>query len=227
MITVFASPLLLTVPAALTSVRFWVLVCGLAVVGLLVVQWQQRPTGRWVFKPLASFSFLMIAWLGGAAATPYGLLVLAGLLLCFFGDLLLILAEHTMAFQAGLASFLLAHITFAAAFLYPPPYLPALIGAAVLLLPAGWRALRWLRPHLPMALVRPVYAYVAAISVMVVTALGMAVGHGTWLVALGALLFAISDLAVARQQFMGTGFADALWGLPLYYTAALLLATSV
>ena len=38
--------------------------------------------------------------------------------------------------------------------------------------------------------------------------------------------FYLSDLAVARDRFVSPGFANALWGLPLYYVAQLLFAYS-
>ena len=37
----------------------------------------------------------------------------------------------------------------------------------------------------------------------------------------------LSDLAVARQRFLRTGFVDRLWGLPLYYGAQLVFASTV
>jgi hypothetical protein len=46
-------------------------------------------------------------------------------------------------------------------------------------------------------------------------------------VLVGALLFFVSDLAVARDRFVSPGFANAAWGLPLYYAATLVLAATV
>ena len=43
----------------------------------------------------------------------------------------------------------------------------------------------------------------------------------------GAVLFAVSDISVARDQFVRPAFINRLWGLPLYYAAQLLLAGSV
>ena len=72
----------------------------------------------------------------------------------------------------------------------------------------------------------PLLAYVVTISLMVVVAAG-AMGAGGVLIPLGALLFYVSDLAVARDRFVAPGFANRLWGLPLYYTATLILAATV
>jgi len=42
----------------------------------------------------------------------------------------------------------------------------------------------------------------------------------------GAVLFWLSDLAVARDRFVRPGFVNPLVGLPLYYAAQLLLASA-
>jgi uncharacterized membrane protein YhhN len=68
---------------------------------------------------------------------------------------------------------------------------------------------------------------VAVISAMVATAAGaFGAGAGGLLLA-GALAFFASDLAVARERFVERSFANKLWGLPLYYGAQLLLASTV
>ena len=73
----------------------------------------------------------------------------------------------------------------------------------------------------------PVVAYVAVISLMVVCAAGpVGAGAGPLLLA-GALAFFVSDLAVARERFVARGFSNRAWGLPLYYGATLLLASTV
>ena len=40
------------------------------------------------------------------------------------------------------------------------------------------------------------------------------------------MAFFVSDLAVAREQFVSEGFVNKTWGLPLYYAAQLLFAVS-
>ena len=73
----------------------------------------------------------------------------------------------------------------------------------------------------------PVLAYVVVISLMLVAALGSVSQPREVQIALGALAFYGSDLAVARDRFVAPGFANKAWGLPLYYGAQLLLASSV
>ncbi|MFZ1909551.1 MAG: lysoplasmalogenase family protein [Burkholderiales bacterium] len=52
-------------------------------------------------------------------------------------------------------------------------------------------------------------------------------GYGRWQVLLGAVLFAASDVAVARDRFVARGFRNKAWGSPAYYLAQLILAWSV
>ena len=40
------------------------------------------------------------------------------------------------------------------------------------------------------------------------------------------LLFCLSDLAVTRDRFIARSFWNGAWGLPLYYGAQVLLATT-
>jgi uncharacterized membrane protein YhhN len=69
----------------------------------------------------------------------------------------------------------------------------------------------------------PVIAYCVVISAM----LWLAVGVGRIEVTLGAVLFYLSDLAVARDRFVAPAFVNRLVGLPLYYGAQVLLALAV
>ena len=43
----------------------------------------------------------------------------------------------------------------------------------------------------------------------------------------GAIVFAASDVAVARDRFVARSFVNRAWGLPAYYAAQLVLAWSV
>ena len=47
------------------------------------------------------------------------------------------------------------------------------------------------------------------------------------LIGVAAILFAISDVSVARDRFVSRDIANKAWGLPLYYIAQLLFAASV
>jgi len=73
----------------------------------------------------------------------------------------------------------------------------------------------------------PVRAYIAVISAMLICATGTASASGDPRPLIGALLFYASDLAVARERFVRTSFANGAWGLPLYYAGQLVLAASL
>ena len=100
-----------------------------------------------------------------------------------------------------------------------------LILDALLLL--GVPLLRWLRPHVPPAMSATVYAYVIVISTMVICAAGAAVGTGQGAILIGAAMFYVSDLAVARDRFVAPAVSNKLWGLPLYFGGQLVLASTV
>jgi uncharacterized membrane protein YhhN len=177
-----------------------------------------------VAKPVASASFLLLAWFRFPPGYPYDAWVLLALLLCLFGDVLLMFRR---AFEAGVVSFLLGHLAFILAFsgLVPPrSWSP---GWAMPVLLTSVVAARWLLPHLG-RLRYAVLAYIAVITVMVWGALAVtAAGRGPWFLAAGAGLIYVSDLTVARDRFITGRFASRAWGLPAYYLAQFLLALTV
>ena len=71
----------------------------------------------------------------------------------------------------------------------------------------------------------PVVAYVIVITAMVAAAVGTALRTEAWLLLVGAAAFYLSDLSVARDRFVASGFGNRLWGLPLYFFAQMLLAS--
>ncbi len=199
---------------------------GAALLALLVAERLDSSPGRWLTKPLASAGFLAAALCGGWPGTGFGLAILAALVLCLAGDLLLI-PKATGWFAAGLGAFLAGHLGFAAAFVLLGVSLAWLPGALVAVTCLALLVHRWLEPHVPGRLKLPVKAYIVVISIMVVLAVG-SFGHrgdaraGVLLAGAGA--FFVSDLAVARNRFVSPGFVNRLWGLPLYYGAQLLFA---
>lgn len=201
-----------------------ILVCALAVAGLLVAEYRDSRAGLWLTKPLASAAFVWLAVAAGALASTYGRLVLLALLLCLLGDLLLIPRDQPKVFRAGVFVFLLGHVAFSAAFL-TRPLDPAglLAGAVVLALLIGW-VLRWLGRSLPPDMVIPVRVYMLVIGVMSALACGATAAGGPVLLAIGALAFTASDISVARDRFVRHQFINRAWGLPLYYAAQLFLA---
>ena len=68
---------------------------------------------------------------------------------------------------------------------------------------------------------------VAAVTGMVLLALSASASSGRMLPAVGAVLFALSDVAVARDRFVKASWWNRACGLPLYYAAQFVLAGSV
>jgi uncharacterized membrane protein YhhN len=201
-----------------------ILLLGALALGLLLgaERWQW-PRLRAAAKATASLCFVAVALAQGALQSAFGLALLAGLGLSLVGDLLL-LGERTRLFLAGLGAFALAHAAYAIAFGLGGLHGPMLALAGLGMATAAALTLRWLRPHGGAAMRGPVLVYVLIIALMVALALAHALHSGRWPVAAGALLFAASDLAVARERFVQRGFVNKAWGLPAYYAAQLLLA---
>jgi uncharacterized membrane protein YhhN len=198
---------------------------AIAVAALLWAELKSSRRGIWLTKPIASTLFVVTALIAGALDSSFGQLILLGLLLSWLGDVFLI-PKGRLFFIAGLVSFLFAHLAFSGAFLLQPlERVPLMLAAAVMVVFAIV-VLRWLWPHLPSGMRPAVACYLAAISVMVVLAVGAINSVGT-LLAFGAVIFAISDIFVARNQFVTSSVANRLWGLPLYYAAQLIFALSV
>lgn len=181
---------------------------------------------RWLTKPIASAGFVGLALTMGATGSRYGRWVLMALVFGWIGDVAL-LSTSQIWFLAGLAAFLIGHVLYVVAFSVAGLAAGATVVATGVAAAAAVVIFRWLRPHLPAKLVGPVVAYVVVISLMVSTAWGAAMAGATALIVIGAVAFYLSDVAVARDRFVASGFANRVWGLPFYYFGQALLAYSV
>ncbi len=197
---------------------------AIAVGALLWAELKLSRLGVWLAKPIASTLFVITALLAGALASSYGQLILLGLLLSWLGDVFLI-PKRQLFFIAGLGSFLLAHVAFSGAFLLQPLAVLPLALAATAMVVVAIIVLRWLWPHLPHNFRPAVVSYLGAISLMVILASGTMAATGLYLV-IGAVMFAASDIFVARDRFVSPSVSNRLWGLPLYYAAQLIFALS-
>lgn len=183
--------------------------------------------GVYLFKPLTTILVLALAL---AAPEPvsrgYQALVCAGLLFSLAGDVFLMLPRDR--FVAGLASFLVAHLFYIAAFAPRPP---ALAAPAVLLalLVYGALLMRALWPRLG-GLRAPVAVYAAALLAMAWqaaerwAALG---GTPALLAGVGAGLFVVSDSVLAWQRFVRAPRHGQAIVLSTYFAAQWLIALSV
>ncbi|GLQ48851.1 lysoplasmalogenase [Dyella flava] len=189
---------------------------------------------HWLCKPLATVLVLVMAW---RAARPVSLAyrrrIVAGLVFCLLGDVLLMLPRDL--FVPGLVSFLLAHVLFIAAFSSDVRF--AARGwpwLACLAYGAGMMFLLW--PGVAAGLRIPVILYVFVLASMT----GQALGRAFWLhaqrdsrafsaryAAAGAVLFMASDSLLAWDRFHAALPWAALYILATYYAALWLIAASV
>lgn len=203
-----------------------IVACMAAAIALVSAESREWRLGRAIFKVMASTAFVLLALQLGATGSRYGQLVLAGLVLSWVGDVLL-LSQRSRLFLLGIGSFLLAHVAFAVAFAQFPLSGAALALGLAAMTGVGLAVLAWLWRHLAPLYRVAVPLYVAAIAAMCALAIAAGAGAGVWMLAAGAIAFAASDISVARDRFVAHGFVNRLWGLPLYYAAQVVIALSV
>jgi uncharacterized membrane protein YhhN len=210
-------------------VSFTVLLILFCLVGLcLALLGESRDRISWSLagKLMAASAYLAVAFVEGAWTSDWGRVLLLGMLFCWAGDLLLVSKQRGSLFLVGLVSFLVGHVFYSLAFVVRG------VSADGMLLPVALVAVfvfvvqRWLRPHLDGAMVLPVHAYLGAISIMWLLAIATHAAHGGLTLLVGASLFVVSDLSVARNRFVAPALINRLWGLPVYFSAQMLLALS-
>ncbi len=187
---------------------------------------------HYLFKPVATSLVWYSVW---RAALPVGAAyrtaILRGLALSLCGDVCLMLPETLLplGFELGLASFLIAHLFFLRAFSRDVRLFGKWLPLLLLLLLSGVNlAVLW--PAIGAALRMPVLAYMICLVGMTAQAASRALSLGTrgsWLAALGALLFLVSDTTLAFNKFHAPLPASALLVLGSYYSALYLIARSV
>jgi uncharacterized membrane protein YhhN len=186
-----------------------------------------RPDLSRVLKMSASTLLVVTLIVGAADFDTYTVLVLVALGLSWIGDLALSF-DGRSSFVAGLVSFALAHVAYIAAFgSLGQPNWPWFAVGAVVMVVVGIGVLRWLGPHRPDELAGPITAYVVIISVMVATAFGTIGSGASGVVPIAAVLFAGSDILVARNQFVAPVTVNRVIGLPMYFLAQALFVASV
>lgn len=198
---------------------------GVTIVALAAVLWaetQERAALGWIAKPIASAGFIGVALASGALGSGVGRIGLVALLLCWCGDVLL-LGTSRRPFLAGLLAFAAGHVAYCVAFAVGGVDPAWVFGGLAAVGIAAVPVLRWLWPSVPGPMRPFVAGYVVVISAMV--ALGLGTGSG-W-ITLGAVLFYLSDLCVARQRFVQRAVLNRWIGLPLYYGGQLVLASAL
>lgn len=209
-----------------TATGSTIVVCLAACAVLVLCEYRGWKLAKVLLKILASTAFMALALQLDATASAYGQLILVGLGLGWVGDVLL-LSQKSRLFLLGLASFLLAHVAYAMAFASLPIASTALAVAFAVMGCLGIAVIAWLWRYLKAFYSVAVVAYVIAIVAMCALAIAVSAASGAWPLAAAAVMFAISDIAVARNRFVAPGASNKLWGLPLYYVAQIILASSV
>lgn len=190
---------------------------------LLAGELRERRRWVWVAKPLASALFVVAGVLFLPWPASSSSFLFAGLLLSVAGDVLLIPKGKRATFLVGLGCFLGAHIAYAIAFSARGVDRSSSARAGAVLLVAGAPLLRWLLPHVRGSMRGPVLGYVVAIGAMVSLAVGAWQAGARVTLPLGAVVFLVSDLYVARERFVTRSRWNGTIGLPLYYGAQFLL----
>lgn len=199
---------------------------GLGVAVLTLAEMTGRHAICVLVKPALAAGFVALALWMGALSSGYGQLMLAGLAFCAVGDVLL-LGRAEKIFMAGIGAFLTGHLFYAAAFAgLSPVWSSALLRLAFMVV-IGFGVWRWLQRFVPKGLQIAVILYVIVILAMVFLAIGASLSGASALIAVAAVAFAISDLGVARDRFIGEAAMNKIVITPLYFGAQAVFALSV
>jgi len=190
-----------------------------AAAGMLWLRQRHLGIPIWIPTCAASTSFLLTAIARGAGGHWPGRLMLLGLAFCWLGDLI-----GPLDFMSGVGAFLAAHLAFIAAFVVRGLRLPLVRRDAVLAFAISGVIACWLLPHVPSGQLPLVAAYILVISTMWICAGGTAFDGPGRLMLVGATIFYISDIFVARWRYVDTSTVNALFCYPLYYLACVILA---
>jgi uncharacterized membrane protein YhhN len=176
------------------------------------------------FKPATMIFIIALAWFCGERKGFYRWAILAGFIFSLVGDTFLINAQN---FVFGLASFLVAHLCYIAAFFkagereFKPLSLSAyVVGFAIFWLVAA---------GVPENLKIPVAFYALAISTMLGAALNFYLTQKTpqaVFALTGATFFVLSDSLLAYNKFSGEFFLAKILILSTYFFAQWLIARS-
>jgi uncharacterized membrane protein YhhN len=197
----------------------------LSAIGSAVVD-ERNPGLSRVLKMAASTAVILLVFMLSPDYSSYLILIVMALAVSWIGDLALSFDGRT-PFVVGLVSFAGAHVAYIAAFIARSALDPttlAIAGTAMAVFAVV--VIRWLSPHRPDALRIPIIVYVVLISVLVATAFATNASEPDIRIPIAAVVFAASDLFVARQRFVTSSRVNRLVGLPLYFIAQSIFATT-
>ena len=179
-----------------------------------------------VLKTTASTAVIALVFALSPQPSTYLVLVVVALGASWVGDLALSY-DGRIPFVTGLVAFAGAHIAYIAAFVARGPLdILTLVIAGIILTVFASLVIRWLSPYRPPELKLPIIVYVIIISTMVATAFATHATAPDIRIPIAAVAFAASDLFVARQQFVTPSVINTNVGLPLYFFAQTIFATT-
>ncbi|MFY8275411.1 lysoplasmalogenase [Pseudoalteromonas sp. SSDWG2] len=180
----------------------------------------------YVFKPLTTVLIIALAWSQTSTLTAVHYWVFVGLVLSLLGDIFLMLKKDY--FLQGLIAFFFAHVAYVVAFTHTCEFALSTMLLVALLVYAGL-LIAILNKQLGRLRI-PVYAYAAALTLMVLTSYNFyqvsdyQLGVFTFV---GALFFMVSDSILAYRRFI----KSYIWSQPAilltYYLAQTLIALSL
>lgn len=198
------------------------------ILGLVWAEFKEERAAQRVLKPLAALGFIAIALMSGALDTQYGKIILFGLMACGAGDVFLLSRNSEKLFLAGMASFAIGHLAYLSAFvpLQNGGMTAGRLAIIAIVMFGGSAIFTWLKPHLPkdMRIAVPIYVFI--ILLMVINALALPLRGPLRLAMIGGVMFAVSDIFVARDRFVTPTPLNALAITPLYFGAQALIALS-
>ena len=179
---------------------------------------------------LKTLTIMLIVGIALTASPPagerYQVLIVAGLVASLAGDTFMALKNKR--FIAGLASFLVAHLLYSAAFAGEITTLPT-PALALLFIAFALSVYKYLSPALGKER-NPVIFYIAAIAIMGWLAAARYLdlqSTGAQLAMIGAFFFMMSDTLLAINRFRNRFAGAQIAILSTYYTAQFLIAHSV
>lgn len=177
----------------------------------------------YILKPLTSILVIALAWrLGERPINKYFKLTMAALVFCLIGDSLLLFPH---LFIGGLIAFLIGHILFAISFVARGGF-SRNVGILIPLLLYGAAFYYYIYDHLG-ALSIPVAIYIAFIMLMAWQGIALYYKQkstATLCIAIGVVLFLISDSILAYNKFVSPVGYSSYWILSTYWGAIVLLA---
>ena len=203
---------------------------ALVVLALLIAELREDRRAQFFFKPMAAFGFVILALQFGALESTYGQYILAGLIACAMGDVMLLSRKSQNMFIGGMAAFALGHLIYSFGFMVYGVELVGVgmnankpIGLAIVMAMLCLACAVHIIVKTDSDMKLPVFIYTIIITVMVVLAMLTDNPFIMW----GAFLFATSDYFVGMDRFIDPKKQWALSITPLYFGAQALFALSV